>query len=193
MIRNYIKTAYRSLSKNKGFTLLNVLGLAVGLATCLLIVFYVSDELGYDHFNKNFDRIYRVDEDVKYNSDLAQDAVCPAPLAATLAGQFPEIENTVRFRQRGSFQVRKGNQNIHEDYVTYCDNSIFKVFTLPVAYGNPGNALAEPNEVVLTESMAHKYFNRGNVVGETLVFNDGKPFKSQQQLLRISCAIPFPF
>ncbi len=177
MIRNYIKTAYRSLSKNKGFTLLNVLGLSVGLATCLLIVFYVSDELGYDHFNKNFDRIYRVDEDVKYNGDLSQDAVCPAPLAATLAGQFPEIESTVRFRQAGSFQVKKGTQNIHEDYVTYCDNSIFKVFTLPVVYGDNHAALTEPNEVVLTESMAKKYFNRENVVGQTLVFNDDKPFK----------------
>src|SRR5580698_1243429 len=154
MIKNYIKTAFRSLSKNKGFTLLNVLGLAVGLATCLLIVFYLSDELGFDRFNKNFGRIYRVDEEVKYNGDLAQDAVCPAPLAATLAGQFPEIESTVRFRQAGSFQVRKGTQNIHEDDVTYCDNSIFKVFTLPVAYGDKSTALADPNEVVLTESMA---------------------------------------
>ena len=177
MIRNYIKTAYRSLSKNRGFTLLNVLGLAVGLATCLLIVFYVADELGFDRFNKKFDRIYRVDEEIKYNGDLSHEAVCPAPLAATLSGQFPEIENTVRFRQAGSFQVRKGTQNIHEDYVTYCDNSIFKVFTLPLAYGNAGIALTEPNEVVLTESMARKYFNRPDVVGETLVFNDGKPFK----------------
>ena len=177
MIRNYIKTAYRSLSKNKGFTFLNVLGLAVGLATCLLIVFYVTDELGYDHFNKNFHRIYRVDEEVKYNGDLMQDAVCPAPLAAALVSQFPEIECTVRFRQAGSFQVKKVTQNIHEDYVTYCDNSIFKVFTLPVAYGSTVAALTGPNEVVLTESMAKKYFNRGNVVGETLIFNDGKPFK----------------
>ena len=177
MIRNYIKTAYRSLSKNKGFTLLNVLGLAVGLATCLLIVFYVADELGYDHFNKNFDRIYRLDETVKYNGDLMQDAVCPAPLAATLAGQFPEIENTVRFRQAGSFQIKKGTENIHEDYVTYCDNSIFKVFTLPVAYGSTRTALTEPNEVVITEGTAKKYFNRANVVGETMIFNDGKPFR----------------
>src|ERR1700729_491872 len=156
MIRNYIKTAYRSLSKNKGFTLLNVLGLAVGLATCLLIVFYVADELGFDRFNENFKRIYRVDEEVKYNGDLAQDAVCPAPLASTLAAQFPEIENTVRFRQAGTFQVRKGTQNIHEDYVTYCDNSVFKVFTLPMIDGNPNSALLTPNSVVITESAARK-------------------------------------
>src|ERR1700761_621016 len=177
MIRNFIKTAFRNLLKNKGFTAINILGLALGLATCLLIVFYVTDELGYDRFNTNFNRIYRVDEEVKYNGDLSQDAVCPAPLAATLAAQFPEIENTVRFRQAGTFQVRKGTQNIHEDYVTYCDNSIFKVFTLPMVDGNPNSALSAPNSVVITESMAKKYFNRTNVTGETLVFNDNKPFK----------------
>jgi len=177
MIRNYFKTAWRNLLKNKGFTAINIFGLALGLATCLLIIFYVSDELGYDHFNKNFDRIYRVDEEVKYNGDLAQDAVCPAPLAATLAAQFPEIDNTVRFRQAGIFQIRKGNQNLHEDHVTYCDNSVFKVFTLPMVDGNMNNALSAPNSVVITESMAKKYFNRTGVVGETLVFNDVHPYK----------------
>jgi putative ABC transport system permease protein len=177
MIRNFIKTAFRNLLKNKGFTAINILGLTLGLATCLLIVFYVADELGYDKFNKNFDRIYRVDEEVKYNGDLSQDAVCPAPLAATLAAQFPEIENTVRFRQAGTFRVRKGNQDIHEDQVTYCDNSIFKVFTLLMIDGNANTALLEPNSVVITESMAKKYFNRTNVTGETLTFNDDRPFK----------------
>lgn len=177
MIRNFIKTAFRNLLKNKGFTAINILGLALGLATCLLIVFYVTDELGFDHFNKNYSRIYRVDEEVKYNGDLSEVAVCPAPLAATLSAQFPEVENTVRFRQSGTFQVRKGNQNIHEDHVTYCDNSIFKVFTLPMADGDANKALSEPNSVVITEDMARKYFNRTNAVGETLVFNDTHPFK----------------
>ena len=177
MVRNFIKTAFRNLIKNKGFTAINILGLALGLATCLLIVFYVTDELSYDRFNKNFERIYRVDEDLKYNGDLYQDAVCPAPLAGTLTAQFPEIGNTVRFRQVGTFQVRKGTQNIHEDYVTYCDNSIFKIFTLPIIDGNANSALLAPNSVVITESIARKYFNRINVVGETLVFNDDKPFK----------------
>lgn len=177
MIRNFIKTAFRNLLKNKGFTAINILGLALGLATCLLIVFYVTDELGFDRFNQNFSRIYRVDEEVKYNGDLSEVAVCPAPLAATLSAQFPEVENTVRFRQSGTFQVRKGNQNIHEDHVTYCDNSVFKVFTLPMADGDANKALSEPNSVVITEDMASKYFNRSNVVGETLVFNDNHPFK----------------
>ena len=108
----------------------------------------------------------------------AQDAVCPAPLASTLAAQFPEIENTVRFRQVGTFQVRKGTQNIHEDLVTYCDNSVFQgIYAANELMEMPIRHLSDPNSVVITESTAIKYFNRINVVGETLVINDVKPFK----------------
>ncbi|MES2378451.1 MAG: ABC transporter permease [Bacteroidota bacterium] len=106
MIKNFFKTAYRNLLKHKGFTAINILGLSLGLASCLFIVLYVADELSYDRFNKHAGRIYRVDDDIKYNSVTARDALCPAPMAATLASLFPEIENTIRFRQRGSFHVR---------------------------------------------------------------------------------------
>src|SRR5258708_29786167 len=115
MIRNYIKTAFRSLLKNKGFTAINVLGLALGLATCLLIVFYVFDELSYDRYNTNADRIYRVNNDIKFGGDVNSYAVAQAPLAPALKNDFPEIEQVVRFRNKGGFQVRKGNQEIQED------------------------------------------------------------------------------
>src|SRR5476649_1853156 len=96
MLKNYVKTAFRSLSKNKGFTAINVLGLALGLATCMLIVFYVVDELSYDHYNTNFDRIYRVGNDVKFNGNVVSTAVAPAPLASTLLSTFPEVEQAAR-------------------------------------------------------------------------------------------------
>src|SRR5476649_1287758 len=112
MIRNYIKTAFRSLMKNKGFTFINVLGLALGLATCLLIIFYVFDELSYDRYNKNADRIFRVNSDIKFGGSENFYAVSPAPLGAALKNDFPEIEQVVRFRERGGNQVRKGNLNI---------------------------------------------------------------------------------
>src|ERR1700729_3756436 len=101
MIKNYIKTAFRSLQKNKGFTAINVLGLALGLATCLLIVFYVFDELGYDRYNVNADRIYRVDEAIRFGGNSNTYAVAPAILAATMKTDFPEIEQVTRFRSRG--------------------------------------------------------------------------------------------
>ncbi len=177
MIRNYIKTALRSLMKNKGFTIINVLGLALGLATCLLIVFYVFDELSYDRYNEKADRIYRVNDDIKFGGVSNSYAVSPAPMAAAMKADFPEIEQVVRFRGKGGSQVKKGNQNIQEDMMIYADPSIFDVFTLPMVNGNPATALTEPHSVVITEKIAQKYFNRTNVVGEVLTFNDTAQYK----------------
>jgi len=177
MIRNFIKTAFRSLLKNKGFTAINVLGLALGLATCMLIVFYVFDELSYDAYNLNANRIYRVNNDIKFNGVTNSYAVSPSPLAGALKTDFPEIEQVARFRGRGGAQVKKGNQNIPEDHMVYADSTIFKVFTLPMVDGDPATALKEPQSVVINEKIAKKYFNRVNVVGQVLTFNDTAQFK----------------
>src|ERR1700712_6121333 len=107
MIRNYIKTAYRSLKKNKGFTALNVLGLALGLTACLLIVLYVVDELSFDHYNTKADRIYRVNEDLKLGNNSVQYAVARPPLAQTLKLEFPYIEDVVRLKKADSFRIKK--------------------------------------------------------------------------------------
>jgi putative ABC transport system permease protein len=169
MIKNYIKTAFRSLVKNKSFTAINVLGLALGLAACLLIVFYVFDELSYDRYNVNADRIYRVNEDLKLGDNKVQYAVCMPPLAQTLKNDFPQVENTVRLKAGGGMHVKKGNENILEYNMIFADPSIFDVFTLPVLYGDKATALTEPNTVVITESTAKKYFNKVNVVGQNLI------------------------
>src|ERR1700760_4404482 len=96
MLRNYIKTAIRSLLKNKGFTALNVLGLSVGLATCLLIVFYVVDELSYDRYNTKADRIYRVTLDARLNGNAGLYATSEGPMLPTIKGVFPDVENSAR-------------------------------------------------------------------------------------------------
>jgi putative ABC transport system permease protein len=177
MIRNYIKTAYRSLIKNKGFTLLNVLGLSLGLASCLLIILYVVDELSYDRYNTKSDRIYRVNEDLKLGENNVNYAVCMPPLAQALKNDFPYVENTVRIKNAGSMHVKKGIANILETKIALADPSLFNVFTLPMINGSPATALSEPNSVVITESIAKKYFHGTSnsyrdVVGETLEFND---------------------
>src|ERR1700750_1556939 len=107
MIKTYLKTAFRNLVKNKGFTFINVSGLALGLTACLLIVFYVFDELSYDRFNKNADRIFRVNNEIKFGGNTNIYACSPAPTAAALKGDFPEIEQVVRFRNRGGNMVKK--------------------------------------------------------------------------------------
>jgi len=177
MIKNLIKTAYRNLWKNKGFTAINILGLALGLATCLLIVFYVFDELSYDKFNIKADHIFRVNSDIKFGGNANSYAVAPAPLASTIKADFPEIEQVVRFRTKGGFGVRKGNQNIQEHLTVYVDPSIFNVFTLPMISGDPATALKEPHSVVITEQTAKKYFNKTNVVGQVLTINDTAQYK----------------
>src|ERR1700761_4540778 len=177
MIKNYIKTAFRNLMKNKGFTFINVFGLTLGLATCLLIVFYVFDELSYDRFNAKADRIYRVNNDIKFGGNTNSYATSPAPTAAALKSDFPEIEQVVRFRNRGGNMVKKGAQNIREDKMVYADNAIFDVFTLPIISGSKSNALTAPNTVVINERTALKYFNTIDAVGKTFTFNDNTPYK----------------
>lgn len=177
MIRNYIKTAFRSLMKNKGFTFINVLGLALGLATCLLIVFYVFDELSYDKYNVKADRVFRVNYDIKFGGVQNPYAITPPPAAAALKADFPGIEQVARFRNLGGNKVRKGAQNIQEDRMVYADNAIFEIFTLPAISGNTASALKDPHTVVITEDIAKKYFGKTDVVGQVLTFNDTSQFK----------------
>lgn len=177
MFRNYLKVAIRSLWKNKGFSAINITGLAIGLATCLLILLYVMDELSYDRYNKKADRIYRVDPDLKFAGTHFDLAVAPDPMAQVLLKDYPQVEAAVRFRNYGGFMVRKGNENIRENRVIFADASLFEVFTLPMIAGDPASALKEPNTVVITESTAKKYFNRTDVVGQPLVISDTSQYK----------------
>src|SRR5260221_14122732 len=101
MFRNYFKTALRNLWKNKGFSAINIIGLAIGLSTCLLILIYVMDELEYDRYNKNADRIYRLDGEIRFGGNHFILAVAPAPAGPAMRRDFPEVEKEVRFRNYG--------------------------------------------------------------------------------------------
>ncbi|MDX1943020.1 MAG: ABC transporter permease [Saprospiraceae bacterium] len=177
MIRNYLKIALRNLLKNKAFSIINIAGLALGLTCCLLITMYVVDELSYDRFHKNADQIYRINADIKFGGQTYVLAVASDPLGHTLVKDYPQVKNAVRFRGQGSFLVKKGDENLKETRVIFADSTLFDVFTFPLIYGNPKTALAAPNTVVITESTARKYFNRTNVIGETLVFDDETNYK----------------
>lgn len=180
MLRNYFKTAFRNLSKSKGFSAINIVGLASGLAVCLLIIMYVTDELQYDHYNEKFDRIYRINGDLHFGGHHFDIAQTPDPLGAALKENFPQVEQYVRLRNHGGILVKKGNQNIQEDGVILADSTLFDVFTLPMLAGDPRSALTEPNSVVITESTAKKYFGTQNyqeVIGKMLVVNDTSLYK----------------
>src|SRR5882724_6383523 len=178
MFRNYLKIAFRSLRKSKGFTALNIIGLAAGLGVCLLIVLYVTDELSYDRYNVNADRIYRIDEDVYLNNTSFESATISKFFGPTLVASYPKIQQMVRFRDPGDLLVRKGNDHILDHRFTFADSTIFKVFTLPMVAGDPNTALNNPHSIVIDESAARRYFNSTDVIGRTLeVGDDNTPLK----------------
>lgn len=172
MFKNYLKIAIRNLWKNKGFSAINIIGLSAGLATCLLILLYVWDELSYDKYNTKSDRIFRVNNEVKFGSNYFDLAVAPALMGPTMVKDFPQVEQYTRLRWYGSFLVRKGNENLKETRVAYADSTLFDVFTLPMLDGDPKTALTQPHSLVITETVAKKYFNKVNVVGQSLLIDD---------------------
>ena len=177
MFKNYFKIAFRSLLKNKGFSAINIFGLAIGIATCLLITLYVLDELSYDKYNTQADRIYRVDNEIKFNGNYINLAQAPALMGSTMVREIPQVEQYTRLRWYGSFLVKKGTENIQEGMVGYADSSLFDVFTLPLIAGNAKTALKENHSLVITETIAKKYFNRTDVVGNTMLINDTGNYK----------------
>lgn len=173
MLRNYLKTAWRNLLKNKVFSFINILGLAIGLCCFLLISMYVLDELSYDKYNAKAGRIYRVNSDIIFGGTALNLPVTPDIMGATLKKDYPEVEEFTRiYNSNGSKLIKKGTEYINEAQVTHADSTLFKVFTLPAIAGDLNTALNEPNTVVITESTAKKYFNTTNAIGKTIETND---------------------
>jgi putative ABC transport system permease protein len=172
MLKNYIKTALRNLLKRKGYSLINIVGLAIGMASCLLILLFVSDELSYDAYNEKADRIYRVAASFLYGGRSFDIAVAPPPMAQVLIDEFPEVEKAVRFRQRGRFIFRYGENTFKEIRVSYVDPSFFGIFSIPLLKGDPNTALDEPNTLILSRNTAQKYFRDEDPVGKTIRLND---------------------
>jgi putative ABC transport system permease protein len=193
MLKNYFKIAFRSLVKNKFYTSINIIGLAVGLATCLLILLYVLDELSFDKYNKNANRIYRVNNEIKFGGNYFDLAQGPALMGSTMVKEFPQVEQSTRIRWYGSFLVKKGNENIHEGRVGFADSTLFDVFTLPMISGDPKTALKEPHSLVITEKIAKKYFNNTDVVGKNMIINDTGNYKITGVIKNIPAQSHFNF
>jgi putative ABC transport system permease protein len=179
MLINYLKIAWRTLRKQRGFAFINIFGLAVGLACCLLIMLYVLDELSFDRYNTKADRIYRVHSDIKFGGNDMRFAVSPDPLGPTLKNDYPQVEQFVRLHQRGTWLVKRAGEamNLREDNITFADSTLFDVFTLPLVSGDPKRALAEPNTVVISESAAKRHFGSQNPMGQTLIFGNNRNYR----------------
>ncbi|MES2849626.1 MAG: ABC transporter permease [Bacteroidota bacterium] len=173
MIKNYFKIAWRNLWRNKGFSAINITGLAIGIATCLLIMLYVSHEVGYDRFNKKADRIVRVFFQGEIQGQKMKEATVMAPVAQTLKADYPEVEEATRLRTSyDNAKVIVNGKTFKGEKVAYADSNFFNVFTLPFVKGNPAIAFTEPNTIVLTETTAEKYFNADDPLGKIIQFKD---------------------
>ncbi len=168
MIKNYIKIALRNFVKHLGFSFINVFGLAVGIASCLLIVLFVRDELGFDKHNEKYDRIHRIGLKGFVNNSVFEGVVTPSPMAKALVAEFPEVEAATRVRNFGFPVFRYGEKVFSEERVFWVDRSFFDVFTVPFIKGDPQTALEKPLTIVLTRTMALKYFGDEDPMGKTL-------------------------
>lgn len=160
MLRNYIRVALRNLRKNKIYSLINIAGLAVGLSVFWLMALYIGDELSYDRASVNADRIYRVAQSGNWSGGSFKLAITPAPFAPALQKDYPEIEAAARIDAEGGGTLVYGDKKIEQGDMLMADNAFLTVFRFPFLYGDAANALATPNSIVLTRSLAEKLFGQ---------------------------------
>ena len=177
MLHNYLKTAYRNTLRYKGYSLINIFGLAIGMSSVLLIFLYVADEISYDRFHKNAKQIYRIGQfgnigDLEFNGTTT-----PAPLANALMTDFDEVIYATRILEGINTVITYKNTSYFESSYLYADTNFFKVFTFPLLSGSLATALKEPNSMVISESTAKKYFGNKNPLGEILHEADGNNYK----------------
>ncbi|MDR3716898.1 MAG: ABC transporter permease [Puia sp.] len=168
MFRNYFKIAVRNLWRNKGVSSINLSGLAIGIATCLIILLFVRSELSYDRYNVKADRMVRVTFRGSSQGGEMKEANVMPPVAQTLLKDYPEVEEATRLQRGSKYIVRYQDRVFSEKGFAYVDSNFFQVFTLPLEEGDARTALIEPNTVVITREIAQKYFGKEDPVGKVL-------------------------
>jgi putative ABC transport system permease protein len=170
MVKNYLKIAWRSILRQKGYSFINISGLAVGMACCIFLLLWVRDELSYDRFHENADRIFRIE--VADQSDGGKRfSETPCALAPAISESIPEAIHVTRVFDREMMRLQAGENSFHERNVSLVDPSFFRIFSFPLLQGDPQTVLREPYSMVLSEKMATKYFGNEEAVGKTVLLN----------------------
>ncbi len=177
MIRNYLKMTLRHIGRYKGYSLINILGLAIGIAGCLLILLWVLDELGYDRFHQKAPHLYRVEENQHYTGRLFHVNVTPYPIAPALVKEIPEIKDATRFVYSGGQLLSYDEKAFFENSIWAVDPSFLQMFTFPLARGNRDTALTEPQSMIISGEIARKYFGDSDPLGKSIIVNNEKSFK----------------
>jgi putative ABC transport system permease protein len=168
MLSSYLTIALRNLKKHKGYSFINIFGLAVGIACCVIIVLYVRNELSYDRFHTHADSIYRVYVKSSINGQQSCNCKTAAPLGKTLVHDFPEVITYTRVGFFGNHVLKCADEVYRERHVYTADSNFFSVFSFPLVSGNPQTVLSRPNSIVMTQSTAHRYFGNENPIGKIL-------------------------
>jgi putative ABC transport system permease protein len=176
LLKNYFLSLTRNAVRDKFFSLLNLLGLAVGITASILIFIFIQDQVTFDRHNENFERIYRLEGDFYISEKQDLTAITQIPLGPTLKDEFPEIIEQARILPQRDLYFERGEDTFKEDSIMWADSTIFKVFSIPFIAGNPGTALIEPFTMVVSESLAHKYFGNENALGESMKALDGSNY-----------------
>ena len=198
MLKNYIKIALRNIRKHKGYSFINICGLAMGTACFILILIWIQDEFNYDRFNKNFDRIYRVVKYSDYGGNELHVALTPGPLSQAMKEELPEVLEATSFDFAGGRAEYEGK--IFNDVETACvEPAFFNMFSYPLTKGDPESALSDKNSIILTEELAKRIFGNEDPIGKILTFNKMYDYQvtgimeniPRQSHLQFECIIPF--
>lgn len=179
MLKNYFKTAWRNLMKHRTFSFINIAGLSIGIAVCFIIMMYVQNELSFDRFNKNADRIVRVVFKADINGGKIFEANVMPPVAQAMKNDYPEVQDATRLQVAGTPKITYKDKTFKDDEMAFVDPNFFSIFTLPLIEGVATTALQQPNTIIITKAIAKKYFGSDpdsyrDALGKTLVFPDNK-------------------
>jgi putative ABC transport system permease protein len=173
MIQNYFKIAWRNLNKHRFFSLVNICGLAIGVAAFWVIALYVTDELSFDRYNEKADRIFRVVQHGKWSTGGFDLAITAVPYAPALKADYPEVEDAIRIDGEGGGKITYNDKQITANDISFTDNAIFNVFTYHFLEGDPQTALAKPQSIVLTKTLAIKLFGDvSSAIDKTISFEN---------------------
>jgi len=167
MIKNYLKTAWRSLLKNRAFSIINIFGLSVGLTCSILILIFVYDELGYDKYPHNAGNIYRVMLSVTGNGDIAAYPDVDNAVAKGMQNEFPEIKSSARLSPAADF-VKYNERQFKEEHLCFADANFFQFFSIPLIAGSVNDVLVQPNTIAVSQSFAKKYFGNDDPIGKSI-------------------------
>ena len=201
MFKNYLNVAFRSIFRHKGYSFINVAGLALGMACCLLIMLWVMDELSYDRFHEQADALYRVEQDQNYSGEIFHVNVTPYPMGPGLKAEIPEIKDAARYTGTGTLLLRYEETAFFEGGARAVDPSFLEMFTFPLIRGDAATALDRPHALIISEEIALKYFGDEDPLGKVITINNTYPFTvtgvlqevPNNSFLQFDMLVPFEF